>query len=564
MPLFDERAVFPSLRAICYLPHPKLRPMNRRNFIKTGTMAGFALPSILFPSCDRPQYQVTTDSLQGVAPFELDEFTVADLKGAMEEGKYTSRAITKLYLDRIAAIDKAGPKLNSVIEVNPDALQIAEALDEERNNKKIRGPLHGIPVLIKDNIDSADQMMTTAGSLAMVGNKPAQDAFIVQRLREAGAVLLGKTNLSEWANFRSTRSSSGWSSRGGQTKNPFVLDRNPCGSSSGSGTAVSANLCALAIGTETDGSIACPSSINGIVGIKPTVGLWSRSGIIPISHTQDTAGPMARTVSDAVLLLGALTGIDARDPQTNESEGRSLTDYTGFLKLDGLRGKRIGIEKSYLKVHEVVDSLLQEAMETMRKQGAEMVEVDFRDKLKGISGKEYTVLLYQFKDGINKYLAASNATVKTLKDVIEFNKQNEGKTMPFFKQEIRESAEEKGGLDSKEYLEALDAIQSVSRKAIENTLKEQRLDCLCGPTNGPSWCTDLINGDFFTGYGMYSPAAIAGYPHISIPMGMVEGLPVGLTFLTKAYDEAGLIEIGYAYEQASRKRKAPPFRSSLL
>jgi amidase len=538
--------------------------MNRRKFIKTGTMAGLVLPSVLFSSCDRPQYQVTTDSQQGVVPFELDEFTVADLKGAMEEGKYTSRAITKLYLDRIAAIDKAGPNLNSVIEINLEALQIAESLDEERKSGKIRGPLHGIPILIKDNIDSEDQMMTTAGALAMVGNKPSQDAFIVQRLREAGAVLLGKTNLSEWANFRSTRSSSGWSSRGGQTKNPFVLDRNPCGSSSGSGTAVSANLCAIAIGTETDGSIACPSSINGIVGIKPTVGLWSRSGIIPISHTQDTAGPMARTVSDAVMLLGPLTGIDVRDPQTNESEGKFQSDYTSFLKQNGLQGKRIGVEKSYLKVHEAVDRLLQEAIETMRKQGAEIVEVDFREKLKGISGKEYTVLLYQFKDGVNKYLASSNAPVKTLKEVIAFNKQNESKAMPFFKQEILESADEKGGLDSKEYLEALDSIQSVSRKAIADTLKEHKLNCLCGPTNGPSWCTDLVNGDFFTGYGMYSPAAIAGYPHISVPMGLVEELPVGLTFLSGAYDEGGLIEIAYAYEQASRKRKPPVFRSSLL
>jgi amidase len=556
---------FPFISSLHLLSSsPQTLLMNRRNFIKTGTMAGFVLPSVLLSSCDRPQYQVTTDSPPGVAPFELDEFTVADLKGAMEEGKYSSHAITKLYLDRIAAIDQAGPKLNSVIEINPDALQIAEALDEERKNGKIRGPLHGIPVLIKDNIDSADQMMTTAGALAMVGNKPAQDAFIVQQLREAGAVLLGKTNLSEWANFRSSRSSSGWSSRGGQTKNPFVLDRNPCGSSSGSGTAVSANLCAIAIGTETDGSIACPSSINGVVGIKPTVGLWSRSGIIPISHTQDTAGPMARTVADAVLLLGALTGLDARDTQTKESEGKSQRDYSVFLKQNGLQGKRIGIEKSYLKVHEAVDSLLQEAIDTMRKQGAEIVEVDFRDKLKGISGKEYTVLLYQFKDGVNRYLATSNAPVKTLKEVIAFNQQNESKAMPFFKQEILESAEAKGDLNSKEYLEALDAIQSVSRKAIDDTLKEFNLGCLCGPTNGPSWCTDLVNGDFFTGYGMYSPAAVAGYPHISVPMGRVEELPVGLTFLSKAYDEGGLIEIAYAYEQASRKRKAPSFRGSLI
>lgn len=526
-------------------------------------MAGFVLPSVLFSSCDKPHYQVTADSLQGVAPFELDEFTVDELMHAMEEGKYTSQAITKLYLDRIAAIDKSGPTLNSVIEINPDALQIAAGLDEERKNGKVRGPLHGIPVLIKDNIDTADQMMTTAGALAMVGNKPSQDAFIVERLRTAGAVLLGKTNLSEWANFRSTRSSSGWSSRGGQTRNPFVLDRNPCGSSSGSGTAVSANLCAIAIGTETDGSIACPSSINGIVGIKPTVGLWSRAGIIPISHTQDTAGPMARTVSDAVLLLGPLTGIDSRDGVTSESQGKSRNDYTSFLKPDGLRSKRIGVEKSYLEVHEAVDALLQEALETLRRQGAEIVEVDLREKLKGVSGKEYTVLLYQFKQGVNDYLASANAPVKTLAEVIAFNKQNEKKAMPFFKQEILEDAAEKGGLDSKEYLDALNSIQSVARKAIADALAEHKLDCICGPTNGPSWCTDLINGDFFTGYGMYSPAAVAGYPHISVPMGLVEDLPVGLTFLAGAYEEGRLIEVAYAYEQASRKRKAPLFRNSI-
>jgi amidase len=322
-------------------------------------------------------------------------------------------------------------------------------------------------------------------------------------------------------------------------------------------------LCAIAIGTETDGSIACPASINGVVGIKPTVGLWSRSGIIPISHTQDTAGPMARTVTDVTLLLGALTGVDPADVVTSESAGKFKSDYTSFLKTDGLRGKRIGIEKSYLKVHEAVDSLLQTAIGDMKKQGAEIIEVDFRSKLKGISGKEYTVLLYQFKEGVNKYLSTANATVKSLKDVIAFNKQNELRAMPFFKQEILESAEEKGSLDTREYIEALQSIQSVSRKAIDDTLEELKLDCLCGPTNGPSWCTDLVNGDFFTGYGMYSPAAMAGYPHISVPMGFVEGLPVGLTFMSTAYDEGNLIAMSYAYEQASQKRKPPLFHPTL-
>lgn len=538
--------------------------MNRRSFIKTSALATIVLPSTILTACDRPGYQVTEDENEvAKASFELDELTVSDLQRQMEDGQLTARQITQLYIDRIELIDRSGPKLNSVIELNPDALQIADTLDNERKAGKVRGPLHGIPVLIKDNIDTADKMMTTAGALVLEGNRATRDAFIVERLREAGAVVLGKTNLSEWANFRSTRSSSGWSSRGGQTKNPFILDRNPCGSSSGSGTAVSANLCAIAIGTETDGSIACPSSINGVVGIKPTVGLWSRSGIIPISSSQDTAGPMARTVTDATILLGALTGQDERDPATRQSEGKALKDYTEFLKPDGLKGKRIGIEKSYLKGHEAVDALLQEAIASMKVQGAEVVEVDFRERLKGLSGKEYTVLLFEFKEGVNAYLKNANARVKSLKEVIEWNKANEAKAMPFFKQEILESAEAKGDLKSREYLEALEPLQSVTRKAIDDTLKEFKLDCLCGPTNGPSWCTDLINGDSFTGYGMYSPAAVAGYPHISVPMGFVEGLPVGLTFMSSAYDEGNLISVAFGYEQASRKRRKPEFVPTL-
>jgi amidase len=405
--------------------------------------------------------------------------------------------------------------------------------------------------------------MTTAGSLALVGNVAAKDAFIVEKLRESGAVLLGKTNLSEWANFRSTRSSSGWSSRGGQTRNPYILDRNPCGSSSGTGTAVAANLCAIGIGTETDGSIGCPSSINGLVGLKPTVGLWSRTGIIPISVTQDTAGPMTRTVKDAAILLGALCGVDPADSFTQKSEGKFFTDYTSFLKNDGLKGKRIGVEKSFLKVHEGVDALLQEALEAMRKAGAEIIEVDFREKVKGVSKDEYLVLQFQFKDGVNKYLSTSNAKVKSLAEVIKFNNENESKAMPFFKQEILTGSDEKGSLDSKEYTDAVTRMQEAARKGIDDMLKEFKLDTIIGPTNGPSWCTDLVNGDSFTGYGMYSTAAVAGYPHISVPMGLVQGLPVGLTFIASEYEEGKLLTIGYAYEQASKKRKAPQFMPSL-
>jgi amidase len=537
--------------------------MKRRHFIKVTSLSTFVLPSVFLSACEKRTSGTTVAEIRDPENdvFELEEFTADALQDGMTSGKYTSRSITQLYLDRIQKIDKNedGIFLNSVIEINPEALSIAEALDAERKEGKIRGPLHGIPVLIKDNINTGDQMMTTAGSLALEGNRAKQDSFIIQQLRASGAVLLGKTNLSEWANFRSTRSSSGWSSRGGQTKNPFVLDRNPCGSSSGSGAAVSANLCAIAIGTETNGSIACPSSINGIVGIKPTVGLWSRSGIIPISQTQDTAGPMARTVRDAALLLGALTGIDDNDPVTQKSEGKSYRDYTQFLNPDGLKGKRIGVEKSFLKVHEVVDTLLQEALEAMKQKGAEIIEVDFLSRAKGISSDEYAVLQFEFKDGVNKYLAATSGGAKSLQEVIEFNRKNEARAMPFFKQEILETSQEKGDLNSKEYKEALKKILTVTREAIDGMLKEFKLDAISGPTNGPTWCTDLVNGDFFTGYGMYSSAAIAGYPHINVPMGLAQGLPVGLTFIGPAFGEPGLLAIAYAYEQASQKRISPTF-----
>jgi amidase len=543
-----------------------VRPiMNRRNFLKESSRLTLPLFALTYAACDprhRNESAQTLENGHWTDEFLLNEVTIGELQEKMRTGALTSKAIAELYLKRIDAVDKHGPLLKAVIELNPDALAIAGRLDRERKSNFIRGPLHGIPVLIKDNIDTADNMMTTAGSLAMVGNKAAHDAFIVQRLREAGAVILGKTNLSEWANFRSSRSTSGWSSRGGQTRNPYALDRNPCGSSSGSGVAVASNLCAVAIGTETNGSIACPSSINGIVGIKPTVGLWSRSGIIPISQTQDTAGPMARTVTDAAILLGALTGNDPADPATSRRDDKRVTDYSSFLK-PGLSGKRIGVEKSFLKNHEAVDALLNRALAQLKDAGATIVEVDLLKKLKPLNGEEFKVLKYEFKDGLNRYLASAHAPVKSLKEIIDFNRRNEARAMPFFKQETLEKAESVGGLDSQEYIEARNTLLRITRDAIDSTLKENNLDAVCGPANGPSWCTDLINGDAFTGYGMYSSAAMAGYPSVTVPMGNVVGLPIGLSFLGTAYQEGQLLQIAYAYEQVSKNRKRPTFENAI-
>ncbi len=481
----------------------------------------------------------------------------------MTSGELTARSIVEMYLKRIEEIDKNGPKVNSVIELNPDALSMADTLDQERKNGKARGPLHGIPVLIKDNIDTGDKMMTTAGSLALEGNHASKDAFIIGELRKAGAIILGKTNLSEWANFRSTRSSSGWSSRGGQTRNPYILDRSPCGSSSGSGTAVAANLCAIAIGTETDGSINCPASINSIVGIKPTVGLWSRTGIIPISKTQDTAGPMARTVTDAAILLGALTAIDPEDMATNDRKGKIWSDYAQFLKADGLQGKKIGVEKSFLKKHEAVDVLLQNFIDVITSQGATIIEIDLIDKLKDLEGMEYELLKYEFKDGLNKYLAKANTSVKTLEELIKFNITNEASVMPFFKQEIFDASQAMGDLNSKDYIRIHEKLLSTTRNVIDGLVKEHGLTAICGPANGPSWCIDLVNGDSFTGYGMYSPAAVAGYPSITVPMGLVLGLPIGITFFGTAFSEPDLVAVAFAYEQASKKRTPPSFRMTV-
>jgi len=534
--------------------------MDRRNFLKNSSLAGLSLTTVAIAGCENSQEsKIKSNNTDTSDNFELNEVTIDELQKRMQSGETTSHAITQKYLDRIQKIDKDGPKLNSVIEINPDALAIADALDKERKDGKIRGPLHGIPVLIKDNIDTADKMQTTAGALALEGNIAKQDAFVAKKLREAGAVILGKTNLSEWANFRSSRSVSGWSSRGGQSKNPYVLDRSPCGSSSGSAVAVAANLCAVAVGTETDGSINCPASINGVVGIKPTVGLASRAGIIPISKTQDTAGPFARTVRDAAILLTALTGVDTNDAVTSESNGKAKRDYTQFLDANGLKGKRIGIEKTFLKHHESIDVLLQQALQQMKNAGAEIVEVEYVDQYNKLGGAEFEVLKYEFKDGVNKYLATADAKVKSLEAVISFNKQNEAKAMPYFKQEILDSCQKLGGLDSKEYVEALNKSTS-SRKFLDELMQKNNLNALCGPATGASWCVDFVNGDFFSGYGAYGPAATAGYPSITIPMGSVNDLPIGLSFLSTAYDEPNLLAIAYAYEQASKKRFLPRFK----
>lgn len=538
--------------------------MQRRDFLKTGSIAG--LTTLVAASCTTATTDKKAESSD--APFnddfELSEVTIDTLQQKMKNKEITSRSITEKYLKRIDDIDKVGPKLNAIIEINPDALSIADAMDKERADGKVRGPLHGIPVLIKDNINTGDKMMTTAGVLALVGNMVKEDAFIVKKLREAGAVLLGKTNLSEWANFRSTHSTSAWSSRGGQTKCPYILDRNPSGSSAGTGSGVSANLCAIGIGTETDGSIVSPSSVNGLVGIKPTVGLWSRSGVIPISKTQDTAGPMARTVKDAAILLAACAGVDTQDSYTAASQGKAQTDYTKFLDADGLKGKRIGVEKDGLKTNSYMDALFHDAIELMKSKGAEVVEVEVYKNIKQAGKDEFTVLLYEFKDGVNNYLAKANSKMKTLADVIEFNKKNEAKAMPFFKQETLELANKKGDLNSKEYLDAVKNTTTITRSVIDKLLKDNKLDAIAAPTNGPAVCIDLVNGDYDNGYSFSGPAAMAGYPHITVPMGFIHGLPIGLSFISTAYDEAGIIKLGYAYEQASKKRVPPKFNRDLL
>ncbi len=538
---------------------------ERRAFLQNGLMSGFAAAVAPRMRVEIIGTRERPESSPEVPAFELEETTIAELQEGMKAGKYTARGIAEKYLTRIEALDKRGPAVNSVIEVNPDALGLAEASDKERKQKGARGPLHGIPMLIKDNIDTADKMMTTAGSLALVGSKVPKDSVVAQKLREAGAVILGKTNLSEWANIRSRRSTSGWSGRGGQTKNPYALDRNPCGSSSGSGAAASANFCAAAIGTETDGSIVCPSSANGLVGIKPTVGLVSRSGIVPISHSQDGAGPMCRTVRDAATVLGALTGVDSEDNATAESRGKSYTDYTQFLKADGLRGARIGVVRKTFGFMDAVDKVMEAALEAMKKEGAILVDPVEIETAGKWSETESTVFMYELKADLNAYLARPgfSAPVKALKDIIDFNEKNREKEMPYFGQDFFLKAEAKGPLSSKEYVEALDKNHQLARKeGIDATMDKHNLDALVGPTGGPAWLTDLVDGDHFGG-GSSGAAAVAGYPNVTVPAGFVFGMPMGISFFGRAWSEPVLIRLAYAFEQATKVRKAPRFLASV-
>lgn len=491
----------------------------------------------------------------------LQEWTISELQSMMTTGELTSRSLTELYLERIDAMDRNGPKVNSVIETNPDALAIASSLDNERRRGKMRGPLHGISILIKDNIDTHDRMQTAAGSLALAGHIAPRDAFIVKKLRSAGAVILGKTNLSEWANFRGKRSVSGWSSRGGLTRNPYALDRSACGSSSGSGAAVAANLCAVAIGTETDGSLICPSQTNGIVGIKPTLGLWSRSGIIPIAHSQDTAGPMARTVADAAILLGALSGVDVQDSATRLSKNRAFKDYTQFLDENGLKGARIGVARKMVGTDKRIIKILESCLDKMTQKGAVIVDPADVPNFKKFGKTEMEVLHYEFKADLNKYLAGTKARVKTMAEVIKFNEKNKDRVMPYFGQEHMEIAQRKGSLRDKKYRGALAKNHRLARKeGIDAAMRTYKLDAIVVPSGGPSWTIDLVNGDAVSwDMDCTRPAAVAGYPHITVPAGYIFGLPVGISLFAKAWQEPTLIKLAYALEQATKVRKPPKF-----
>ncbi|MGC1616771.1 MAG: amidase [Candidatus Acidiferrum sp.] len=536
---------------------------GRRRFLQAGLLGGVAAAAgpVLQPVFAAPRGNAAAGEAAEVPAFEFDEITIGELQEGMKSGKHSARSIAEKYLERISAMDKRGPRVNSVIETNPDALEIAEALDRERKQKGPRGPLHGIPVLIKDNIATADRMQTTAGSLALMGSKPPSDAFIVQKLRAAGAVILGKTNLSEWANIRSNHSISGWSGRGGQTKNPYALDRNPCGSSSGTGAGISANFAAIGIGTETDGSIVCPSSANGLAGIKPTVGLVSRSHIIPISHTQDTAGPMCRTVRDAAILLGALTGVDPDDKATAASEGKSHKDYTKFLDADGLKGARIGVLRKAFGFNPAVDKLMDAALEAMKKQGATLVDPVEFETVGKYEKTEFLGFMYELKADLNAYLAwlGPNTTVKSLKEIIEFNEKNAAKEMPYFGQENFLTAEEKGPLTTPEYIEAIKKNHELTGKeGIDATMDKHKLDAIVAPTGGPAWLTDIVNGDAFSGGSSEFPA-VSGYPNINVVAGFDFGLPVGISFFGRAWSEPVLIKLAYAFEQATKFRKAPQF-----
>ena len=509
-------------------------------------------------SCQSPR----ETSKAAPTDFRFAEFTIAQLQQGYADGDYIIKDVVQGYLDRIEAIDKKGPQLNSIIQVNPDALEIAEMLDKELKDGNVRGPMHGVPIVLKDNIDTHDKMETTAGSRALIGSHPLKDSFVAERLREAGAVIIGKANLSEWANFRGQMSSSGWSGVGGQTRNPYDVTRNPCGSSSGSGVSVSANLTMLAIGTETNGSIVCPSNNNGIVGIKPTVGLVSRSGIIPISFTQDTAGPMARSVMDAAICLGALVGVDSADSKTLVRDKVVHDDYTQFLKEDGLKGKKIGLYKVPMGRHHKLDLVMNEAVEYMKRQGAEIIEVE-KIAADEVGGLSFEVMLFEYKDGLNKYFQSLGpaAKVKSVEELIDSNR-SDSVELKYYNQRYLEMAQEKSGLDSDEYKETLAKMLRGSREeGIDRVMDAHDLDAIIAPTGGPAWKTDWTNGDSFH-VGSSSPAARSGYPNITVPMGFIEGMPVGISFFGRAWSESVLLEIAYAYEQGTKHRQAPKFLQS--
>ncbi|HKM46656.1 MAG TPA: amidase [Terriglobales bacterium] len=537
---------------------------SRRNFLRTGltaTVATAAYPAFGSARVIDPAPAPVPVAADFKKDFELDELTIGDAQKAFQSGQYSSRSLTEKYLARIQEIDKAGPMVNSIIELNPEALEIADALDRERKAKGARGPLHGIPMVIKDNIDTADRMNTTAGSLALLGSRPANDAFVAAQLRKAGAVILGKTNLSEWANIRSSHATSGWSGRGGLTRNPYALDRNPCGSSSGTGAAVSANLCVAGVGTETDGSVVCPASANGLAGLKPTVGLVSRSGIIPISHSQDTAGPMARTVRDVAILLGAMAGADPQDAATADSQGKLSPDYTKFLDPAGLKGARLGVVRKYFGFSDAVDQLMDSLLGEMQRAGAEIVDPADVPTIGKFDESETAVFYYELKADLAAYFArrGGSSPIKNLKDVIEFNERNREREMPYFGQDFFLKAEQKGPLSTKEYLDALALNHQLSRaEGIDLVMDKFKLDALVAPTGGPAWLTDLINGDHSAG-GSSSAAAVAGYPNINVTAGYLWGLPVGISFFGRAWSEATLLKIAYGFEQLTRARQKPRF-----
>ena len=540
--------------------HHNHAAINRREFLRYGTLAAVAT------AVDRGAPTRLSQPLLVTPPaFDLAEATIAELQQGMRSGRYTARALCEQYLTRIDALDRRGPAIRAVLETNPDALAIADSLDAERRAKGARGPLHGIPLLVKDNIATGDRMATTAGSLALVGAKVPRDAFVAERLRAAGAVILGKTNLSEWANFRSSHSSSGWSARGGQCRNPYALDRSPCGSSSGSGAAVAASCCAVAVGSETDGSIVCPAAAQALVGIKPTLGLVSRSGIIPIAHSQDTAGPMARTVADAAVLLGALAGVDPRDPATLGSQGRGASDYTAFLDPNGLKGARLGVARTkFFGYHPPTDRLVEQALDTMRRLGAVIVDPADIPHAGEYDDSELDVLLYEFKADLNRYLAdlGADAPVHTLRDVMDFNARHRAEELTYFDQDLFEKAQAKGPLTEEAYVKALAKDQRLSRdEGLDVVLAQFTLDAVVAPTGNPPWTIDLVNGDHFVG-GSSTPAAVAGYPSITVPVGDVFGLPVGVSFIGRPYSEPLLIKLGYALEQAIRARRPPRFLPS--